>query len=348
MALEIVPELEPRSSDERESPLDKQSPDLERRYPDRPQSRLARYEDAATFGTKYRDRPGTHSPPTSPTYPPSPTRAGWTADPTVFSPVTSPDADAPLLGRGYFMMGDGGFSAGNANDGAYDADGYYRPLSTAEEQAIFLPNQAGPSGATRTTSPNSERSNSPISYGHGYYAGVDIRVETPTNGGDEDYSSEAPGLVPATQGQWPTPSTSQQPSAYQHPLALGIQMAMGQPPEFEREVRMLGSVVRRMSTIESFGSHERELSRRGSAATARTTHTGRGNSGGTAQREGTNGSGNSVHMSSLAMTSGSGSGSGSGHRSGGSASGGHTERNPETEATVGFVRATSPTDMSPL
>jgi hypothetical protein len=107
---------------------------------------------------------------------------------------------------------------------------------------------------------------------------------------------------------------------------------------------MLGSVVRRMSTIESFGSHERELSRRGSAATARTTQTGRGNSAGTAQREGTNSSGNSGPSGAIAITGGNGNGSGD--RNGGS--GDQTERNPEAEATVGFVRATSPTDMSPI
>ncbi len=111
---------------------------------------------------------------------------------------------------------------------------------------------------------------------------------------------------------------------------------MGQQPlEFEREVRMLGSVVRRMSTIESLGSHERELSRRGSAATARTTQTGRGNSAGTAQREGTNGSGNSGPMSPLLATNGSGD------RGGGN--GGQTEAEPIT----GIVRASSPVDMTP-
>ena len=342
MALEIVPEQESRSSDERASP-EQPNPEIERMYPDRPQSRLARYDDAAIFGSQYRDRPGAHSPP-SPTYPPSPTRPGWTADSNAFSPVTSPHTGVPLLGRGYFMVGDGGFSAGNANDGAYDEDSYYPAMAPAEEQPIPLSNQAGSSGANRAASPNSERSNSPNSYGHGHYGGVDVRVETPTSGGDHEYPPEVPRPIPTTQGQWYPPSTSQQPIPYQHPLAQGIQMALGYPQEFEREVRMLGSVVRRMSTIESFGSHERELSRRGSAATARTTQTGRGNSAGTAQREGTNSSGNSVPMGAVAMASGNGNGD----RNGGNDSGSQTDRNPEAEATVGFVRATSPTDMSPI
>lgn len=63
------------------------------------------------------------------------------------------------------------------------------------------------------------------------------------------------------------------PATYQHPLAQGIQLSMGRGEFWDREVRMLGGVVRRMSTIESFGSHERELAaegvRRGSAGTQR-------------------------------------------------------------------------------
>ncbi|KIM23894.1 hypothetical protein M408DRAFT_332088 [Serendipita vermifera MAFF 305830] len=308
MGLEIVPEQESRSSDEREAQAREDSPEMDRRYPDRPQSRLARYDDVPY-------RPNAPSPPSpsSPTYPPSPTRPGWNQDPNTFSPITSPGADAPLLGRGYFMVGDGGFSAGNANDGAYDEESYYQAMS--EDARV---NQAN-----RAISPNSERSNSPNSFGQV----VDTRGETPPNGRDEEESPEPPQLIPNSQGQWA------QTTPYQHPLAMGIQMAMGQPPEFEREVRMLGTVVRRMSTIESLGSHERELSRRGSAATARTTQTGRGNSSGAAQREGTNGSGNSGPLSPLTATTGNGNG-------------GQSERT-ETEPIIGAVRANSPVDISP-
>ena len=337
MALEMVPELEPRSHDERESPSDERSPDVQRRYPDRPPSRLARYDDAAIFGGLYGDRSATRSPPSSSSPASnalSATRPGWTTDPNTFAPITSPDSDTPLTGRGYFMVGDGGFSAGSANDGAYDEDSYYPAISAARQR--HPSQQAGPSGVNRATSPNSERSNSPNSYGHGQYAGLDVRVETPTNEGEDEYPPEVARPASATQAQWYMLSTSQQPMAYQHPLAQGIQWAMGHLPEPEREVRMLGSVVRRMSTIESFGSHERELSRRGSAATARTTQTGRGNSGGTAQREGTNGSGNSA-PAGVGPTTSEGSGSG-----------GHSERNPEAEASIGYVQATSPTEMSPI
>lgn len=106
---------------------------------------------------------------------------------------------------------------------------------------------------------------------------------------------------------------------------------------------MLGGVVRRMSTIESFGSHERELelSRRGSAGTGRTNQTNQTGRGNNAAREGTAGS-----------TSGSGSGSGSGNsnhgRRPGTAGSGSAEHSAEkTTEEEQIVRATSPTELSP-
>lgn len=99
---------------------------------------------------------------------------------------------------------------------------------------------------------------------------------------------------------------------------------------------MLGGVVRRMSTIESFGSHERELelSRRGSAGTGRTNQTGRTGNG--LAREGTAGSG-----------SGSGNSGGGGRRpgTGGSGSAEHSAEKTGEEESIN--QATSPTELSP-
>ncbi|KAG9020927.1 hypothetical protein FS842_006944 [Serendipita sp. 407] len=307
-----------------------------RTYPERPPSRLARYDDASIFGggsTYGGNQDGT---------PPSPefslrqrgqAEPGWTDD------LVSPDADAPLLShQSYFMVGDGGFSTGGngttTNEGAYDEESYYR--------AVSYPRVAV-AEADRASSPNSERSASPLSYGHGQIGRILPDEERQQQ---QQQQQQQQHLSP--------PSTSQTQRPYQHPLAQGIQMAMGrstiEPPD--REIRMLGGVVRRMSTIESFGSHERDLSRRGSAATARTTYTNtRGNSGGNGgvgssamvARENTNGSGNSIGAVSVLIGSGSGGG---GSGDGGSGSAGQIERTREAEEVGPIVRSSSPTDLS--
>ncbi|PVF99575.1 hypothetical protein CPB86DRAFT_783469 [Serendipita vermifera] len=318
IGLDIVPE-DSNSSPEQEGEI---------RYPERPPSRLARYDDNGIYGQRPSDSPE------FPMYHPSMTGPGWAADPSMSSPVASPGTQAPLLGRNYFMVGDGGFLAGNPSEGAYDEDSYYRAMSggVVDYPVIHQDRQ-------RATSPHSERSSSPTSYGHGNLAGVDLRVETPTDDDEIDGNHQ----YPAQTAWYPIPSllsASQQAMPYQHPLAQGIQIAMGRPIEpMEREVRMLGGVIRRMSTIESFGSHERELSRRGSGATARTTQTGRGNSAGTAAREGTNGSSNSGGHQPTPLTQGSTGNNASG-------SGGQVDRSTEDDHISGIVRASSPVEMT--
>lgn len=295
-----------------------------REYPERPQSRLARYnDDDIPPLIPYRSGARAPSPPspTAPLYPPTtntPER-GWTTDPNAFSPVVSPNTGAPLLEQGYFLVGDGGFSSGEVNEGAYDDESYYRTVS----------NGTIASGVDRSTTPLSDRSASPSSYGH--VLNPEDRQETESPVEERRYTSRSQYLSPSS-------SQQQRSAPYQHPLAQGIQLAMGRPPEtFEREVRMLGGVVRRMSTIESFGSHERELSRRGSGATARTTT--RGNSGGVG-RENTNGSGNSGGGLASSLPSPHSPVHGSG-------SGGQMERSSEGEAVGAIARSNSPTDISP-
>ena len=315
IGLDIVPEHQP----DRDAAEEEEEERGMREYPERPQSRLARYyDDDMPPLVPYRDGARAPSPP-SPTTVSAP---GRTTNPNAFSPVVSPGADAPLLTRGYFLVGDGGFSNGEVNEGAYDEESYYSAVS----------NGAGGNGADRSTTPLSDRSASPSSYGHALNPEDRQDTESPVE--ERRYTSRSQYLSPSSNQQ-----QQQRAVPYQHPLAQGIQLAMGRPPEtYEREVRMLGGVVRRMSTIESFGSHERELSRRGSAATARTNMTTtRGNSGGVG-RENTNGSGNSAGLGGGSLPSPHTPVHGSG-------SGGQMERSSEGEAVGAIVRSNSPTDI---
>lgn len=328
--LEMLPELEQHGSEPSSS-----QPQT------RPPSRLGQYEDS-NAGIR-------HSPPTPPTpppgsYPPSSNQPSWTADMNALSPVTSPNADSELLGNPYFMVGDGGFSAGT-NEGVYDEEGYYLtrrkddPSRNREERPV---------------SPLSNRSVSTNSYGEGHLTPLDVRVETPSHEGEEeeeaiaDPRSTTPWFVhPRTSNNNPLSPPPLVPAASQHPLASGIQLAMGHPVDrMDREVLILGAVVRRMSTIESFGSHERELesSRRGSAGTTRTNQTGR-NVG--SVRESIGGGGNG---SGSGSASGSGNGySGSRHsaRHPGNSGSGSVEQSADKSTEEGFVTASSPTDLSP-